>query len=56
MREDQQEHQHQIMEILEKVSDQVKHIENICSAAVPALEGEYHTLSGSQMRMNTLVS
>ena len=43
MREDQQEHQQQMMEMLEKVSDQVKKVENIHSGSVPALEGEYYT-------------
>ena len=54
MREDQQEHQHQMMEILEKVSDQVKKVEHICSGSVPAFEGEYYTPPVSQKRMNTL--
>ena len=31
MREDQQEHQQQMIEILEKVSDQAKKVENMCS-------------------------
>ena len=53
MREDQQEHQQQMMEILEKVSDKVKKVENICSGSVPALEGEYYTPPVSQMRVNT---
>ena len=53
MREGQQEHQQQMMEILEKVSDQVKKVENICSGSVPALEVEYYTPPVSQMRMNT---
>ena len=44
MREDQQEHQQQMMEIMEKVSDQVK-VENIHSGSVLALEGEYYTPS-----------
>ena len=41
MREDQQEHKQQMIEILEKVSDQVKRVENMHSLSVPALEGEY---------------
>ena len=53
MREDQQEHQQQMTDILETVSDQVKKVENICSGSVPVLEGEYYTLPVSQMRMNT---
>ena len=44
--------QQQMMEILEKVSDQVKKVENICSGTMPALEGEYYTPPGSQMRLN----
>ena len=42
-----------MMEILEKVSDQVKKVGNICSGSVQALEGEYYTPPVSQMRMNT---
>ena len=53
MREDQQEHQQQMIEILEKVGDQVKRVENMCSGSVPALEGEYDTPPVSQMRVNT---
>ena len=39
LREDQQEHQQQMMEILEKVSNQVKNVEDIHSGSVPILEG-----------------
>ena len=53
MREDQQEHQQQMIEILEKVCDKVKKVENICSGSVPALEEEYYTPPVSQMRMNS---
>ena len=53
MREDQQEHQQQMIEILQKVSDQVNKVENMCSGLVPALEGEYYTPPGSQIRVNT---
>ena len=53
MREDQKEHQQQMIEVLEKVSDQVKRVENMCSGSVPALEGEYYTPPVSQMRVNT---
>ena len=53
MKEDQQEHQQQMIEISEKVSDQVKRVENMCSGSVPALEGEYYTPPVSQMRVNT---
>ena len=53
MRKDQQEHQQQMIEILEKVIDQVKRVKNICSGSIPALEEEYYTLPVSQMRVNT---
>ena len=52
MREDQQDCQQQMMEILEKVSDQVKKVENIYSGSMPALEGEYYTPPVSQIRVN----
>ena len=54
MREDQQEYQQQMMEILEKVSDQVKKVENIYSGSMPALEREYYAPPPSQMRVNRL--
>ena len=53
MREDQQEHQQQMIEILEKVSDQVKRVKNMHSGSVPVLKGEYYTPSASQIRVNT---
>ena len=53
MREDQQEHQQQIIEILQKVSDQVRKVENMCNGSMPALEGEYYTPPASQVRLNT---
>ena len=43
LRENQQECQQQMIEILEKVSEQVKKVENICSGSMPALDGEYYT-------------
>ena len=43
-----------MMEILEKISDQVKKVENIQSGSVPVLEGEYYTHPVSQMRVNSL--
>ena len=52
MREDQQECQQQMMEILEKVSDQVKKVENIHTGSMPALEREYYTPPAIQMRVN----
>ena len=52
MREDQQECQQQMTEVLQKVSDQVKKVENICSGSMPALEGKYYTPPVSQMRVN----
>ena len=42
-----------MIEILEKVSDQVKKLENIYSQLIPALEGEYYTPPVIQMRVNT---
>ena len=52
MREDQQEHQQQMIEILEKVSDQIKKVQNTHSGSMPALEGEYYTPPESQMRVH----
>ena len=42
-----------MIEILEKVSDQVKKVKNICSGSVPTLEGEYYTPPVGQMIVNT---
>ena len=42
-----------MIDILEKVSDQVNKVENMHSGLVPALEGEYYTPSVSQIRVNT---
>ena len=42
-----------MMEILEKVSDQVKKVENICSGSIPVLDGEYYTPPVSQTRIAT---
>ena len=52
MKEDQQECQQQMIEILEKVSDQVRKVENFHSESMPALEGEYYTPPASQIRTN----
>ena len=41
-----------MIEILEKVSEQVKRVENICSGSMPALDGEYYTPPVSQMKVN----
>ena len=41
MQEDQQIHQQQMIEILEKVSDQVQKVENMHSESIPVLEREY---------------
>ena len=41
-----------MIEILEKVSEQVKKVENICSGSMPALEGEYYTPPVSQTKVN----
>ena len=44
--------QQQMIEILEKVSEQVKKVENICSGSMPTLDGEYYTPPVSQMKVN----
>ena len=41
-----------MIEILEKVSEQVKKVENIHSGSMPALDGEYYTPPVSQVKMN----
>ena len=41
-----------MIEILEKVSDQIKKVENICSGSILALEGEYYTPPVSQIKVN----
>ena len=53
MQEDQEEHQQQMIEILEKVSDQVRKGENMHSESIPVLEGEYPTSPVSQTRITT---
>ena len=40
-----------MIEILEKVSEQVKKVENIHSGSMPALEGEYYTHPVSQIKV-----
>ena len=52
MREDQQEHQQQMIEILEKESDHVKNVKNMHSGSGPVLEGEYYNPPPSQIRVN----
>ena len=52
MREDQHECQQQMIEILEKVSDQIRKVENAHSGSILVIEGEYYTPSVSQMKMN----
>ena len=42
-----------MIEILAKVSDQVKNVENMHSESVPVLEGEYYTPPVSQTRIAT---
>ena len=54
MREDEQECQQQMIEILEKVSEQVKKVENIHSGSMPALDGEYYTPAVSQVRVSRM--
>ena len=41
-----------MIEILEKVSEQVKKVENIHSGSMPALDGEYYTPVLSQVKIN----
>ena len=53
MREDQQEHKQQLIEILDKVNDQVRKVQNMHNGSIPALEGEYYTPPVSQVRVNT---
>ena len=52
MREDQHECQQQMTEILEKLSDQIKKVENICRGSILALEREYYTPPMSQIKVN----
>ena len=52
MREYQLECQQIMIEILEKVSDQIRKVENACSGSIPVIEGEYYTPPVSQMKMN----
>ena len=44
--------QQQMIEILEKVSEQVKRVENIHSGLMPALDGEYYIPPVSQTKVN----
>ena len=41
-----------MIEILEKVCEQVKKVKNICSGSIPALDGEYCTPPVSQMKVS----
>ena len=41
-----------MIEILEKVSEQVKKVENIRSGSMPALDGEYYTPPVSQLKVD----
>ena len=51
MREDQHECQQQMIETLEKVSDQIRKGENARSGSITVIEGEYYT-PVSQMKVN----
>ena len=42
-----------MIEILKKVSDEVKKVENMCGKPIPVLEGEYPTPSVSQTGIAT---
>ena len=52
MKVDQHDCQQQMMEILEKVSDQIKKVEHVHSGSIPVIEGEYYTPPVSQMKMS----
>ena len=41
-----------MIKILEKVSEQVKKVENIHSGSMPALDGDYYTPPVSQVKVN----
>ena len=41
-----------MIEIIEKVSDQIKKVENICSGSILALEGEYYTHPVIEIKVN----
>ena len=41
-----------MIEILEKVSDQIRKVEHVCSGSIPVIEGQYYTPPVSQMKMN----
>ena len=41
-----------MIEILEKVIEQMKKVENIHSRSMPALDGEYYTPPVSQVKIN----
>ena len=41
-----------MIEILEKVSEQVKKVENINSGSMPTLDGGYYTPPASQVKVN----
>ena len=43
-----------MIEILEKVSEQVKKVENIHSGSKPALDGKYYTPPVSQVKINRM--
>ena len=52
LRENQQACQQQMIEILDKVSEQVERVENIHSGSMPALDGKYYTPPVSQVKVN----
>ena len=53
MREDQHECQ-QMIEILEKVSDQIRKVENAHCGSIPVIEGDYYTTPVSQMKAKAM--
>ena len=46
--------QQQMIKILEKVSKQVKRVENVCTGSMPMLDGEYYTHPVSQTKVNRM--
>ena len=46
--------QQQMIEILEKVSELVKRVENVHTGSMPALDGQYYTPPVSQMKVNRM--
>ena len=52
MKENQHECQQQMIEILEKVSDQIRKVENARSGSIPVIQWKYNTPPVSKMKIN----